>query len=131
MARTVNITGSDNWYVGTDHEFICEILNGDGTAAIDITGWSLSWMMKKRKADLDAAAVLTKATGGNGIVISGVFNAVTASNLQRATITVQDTDYALIRAGSLYYHELKRTDGGTETILIEGTATPKQGVHLA
>jgi hypothetical protein len=112
---------------GTDHRFVYTILNAAQTAAIDISGWALSFMAKRDSGDTDAAAVITKTTVA-GIVISGVFNAAPASNTQIATLTIEDTD-TLTVPEYLYEHELKRTDAGLETILSYGPFELVQGVH--
>ena len=114
-------------YLGADHTYPFTILNKAETLAVDITGWALSWMVKRRTSDADAAAVLTKTTG-SGIVIAGTFNSVITTNTQVATVTVLDTDTDAIAAG-LYHYELKRTDAGFETPLAFGTLTLKRGVH--
>jgi hypothetical protein len=114
-------------YLGADHTYPFTILNQAETLAVDISGWALSWMVKRRKSDADAAAVLTKTTV-SGIVISGTYNATITTNTQVATVTVADTDTDAIAEG-LYHYELKRTDAGLETPLAFGTLTLKRGVH--
>jgi hypothetical protein len=114
-------------FIGTDHQFVFHILNDDEDAAIDITGWTLSWMVKKSLAHLDAAALLTKTTV-SGITIAGVYSATPGSNLQRATVAIADTDTDAFTAGDRFY-ELKRMDAGADTILAYGTLTVKRGVH--
>lgn len=113
--------------IGEDLTFPYTILNATETTAIDITGWALSWMVKRAAADPDGAAILTKTTSA-GIVISGVFNAAPATNTQVATVTVADTDTEPLSPGP-YVYELKRTDAGAETTLAYGTLTLLQRVH--
>jgi hypothetical protein len=115
--------------MGEDHAFPCTILNATETAAVDITGWALSWMIKRNASDADLAAILTKVTP-TGIVISGTFNATPSVNTQKATVSVLDTDTDLLTPG-LYHHELKRTDAGVETTLITGLLELVQRVHHA
>lgn len=127
MAKVQDIVGDDAFLQGTDFTYPCEILNGAETAAIDITGWALSWLVKRYKADADVAALITKTTS-SGIAIAGSYNATPASNTQRATITVEDTDTTSLSPG-LYYHELKRTTSGSETVLITGLFELADTVH--
>lgn len=115
------------YFIGTDHQFVYEILNEGETAAINIASWTLSWMVKRRKSDADVDAVLTKTTT-SGIAIDGTFNATPGTNTQVATVTVDDTDTLTLPPGS-YYAELKRTDAGFETVLAYGVLTIKRGVH--
>lgn len=116
--------------IGEDHTFPCTILNATETLAVDITGWSLSWMIKILPADADIAAILTKTTTAGGIVIAGTFNATPSVNTQKATVTVLDTDTDLLEPG-VYYHELKRMDSGAETTLITGFLELVRRVHHA
>jgi hypothetical protein len=134
MALEQNILAEDNFFLGCDYELRCAIYQRDGVTPQDIAGWALSWMVKKRKGDSDAEALIEKTTApGAGITITGVYNADPAVNTQRAVVAVADTD----TGGSppldkgYYRHELKRTDEGAETILIEGSLYLKQAVHRA
>ncbi len=113
-------------FQGEDRKYVFTVLNAAETAAVDITGWTLSWMVKRFKADADLSALLTKTTAA-GIVISGVYNSVPATNTQIATVTVDDTDTTAIAEG-LYAHELKRMDNTFETVLSHGTFELVQGV---
>ena len=128
MAKQTPISGDEALFQGEDHTFVLTILNAAETAAIDITTWTLSWMVKRYTSDADAAALITKTAAASGIVISGVFNSVPATNTQIATVTLDDTDTTAIGEG-LYHHELKRTDAGFETILAYGAFELVQGVH--
>ena len=114
-------------FLGTDHQFILHVKNEAETASVDITGWALSYMIKRHKSDADGAALVTKTTAA-GITIAGTFNSNPAVNLQRATVTLADTDTATLADG-VAYHEWKRTDDGFETILAYGQQTLVQGVH--
>lgn len=118
------------YYLGTDFAYVFEILNETETAALDIAGWALSFMVKTRRTDSDGAAILTATTALGSIVIAGVFDAVVATNTQRATVTIADTDFETAPAGSKYW-ELKRTDAGLETVLADGTVPFRRSVHRA
>jgi hypothetical protein len=94
-----------------------------------MTGWSLSWMLKRSPYHADSEALLTKTTP-TGIVITGTFHATPAQNQQRATVTIADTDTENLPAGAWPY-ELKRTDPGAETILAYGLVELVRSVHHA
>jgi len=127
VAKQQDILGDDAYLQGTDFTYPCEILNGAETAAIDISGWALSWLVKRYKADADNAALITKTTS-SGIAIAGSYNSDPDVNTQLATITVEDTDTTALSPG-IYYHELKRTTAGSETILIYGRFELRDTVH--
>src|SRR5688572_14795698 len=114
---------------GTDKQYVFTIQNKAQTLCIDITGWALSWMVKRNKSDADVAAVLTKTTANGGIVISGAFNATPSVNTQVATVIVADTDSTTMTG--MYFHELKRTDAGLEADLSEGLFEILTPVHIA
>lgn len=120
MAIQSNITASDEWYTGEDKQLVFTIYQSDGTTAQDVTGWALSWRLKKRATDADSASILTKTT------VSGIALTTPASGI--VTVTVDDTDTDSL-APQTYYHELKRTTAGNETVLAYGTALLKQALH--
>lgn len=115
--------------IGIDQRYDCTILNKAKTQAIDITTWALSWMVKRRVSDPDASALMTK-TIGNGIVIVGIFNEAPAQNAQVARVSIADDDTVNLTPG-LYVYELKRTDPGFETPLIDGNLHLEYTVHRA
>lgn len=127
MAKEQNLTGTDAVFQGTDLALPCHIKNAAETTSIDITGWTLSWMVKRYRSDADLSALITKTTSG-GIAIAGSFNSDPDINTQRATVTIEDTDSISLSPG-LYFHELKRTTNGAETVLIYGTFDLKEAVH--
>ena len=93
------------------------IYQSDGVTPQDITGWTLSWMLKRKATDADASALVTKAatltTPASGI----------------CTVALTDDDTSALLAGNLYRHELKRTNTGLETVLSYGKVNIKQAVH--
>lgn len=123
MSKETNV----ELFLGVDHQFEFTILNAGETAAIDVATWTLSWMLKRRWSDADAAKLLQK-TSGSGITITGTFNATPGTNTQRVVVTIADEDTDALAQGKRYY-ELKRTDAGFETILAYGALTLKKGVH--
>jgi hypothetical protein len=130
MAIERNITEDDDWYVGEDKtlpatiyqsDYAVDPLTGVVTGTLqDITGWTLSWLVKRKASDADADALITKTTS------SGIALTTPASGL--CTITVADTDTDSIPQGT-YHHELKRMDAGFEAVLIRGRAVIQGAVH--
>ena len=114
-------------WLGTDFQYVFHVKNNAEDTAIEITGWALSWMVKRYRSDADASAILTKTTA-SGIAIAGTFHQTPALNTQRATVTLADTDSSSLNPG-LYHYELKRTDDGYETVLAYGQMVFNQGVH--
>lgn len=117
-------------FVGVDHEFSFPILDAAEAAAVDVSGWSMSWMVKRKKTLADADKTFEKTTGGGGLAVTGVWNATPASSTQRVVATVEDTDTDGLKPGT-YYHELKRTGAGVETILSYGELELLAAVHKA
>lgn len=105
----------------TDAEFAAQI--ADATASTqNITGWSLSWMVKKTASEPDSRALIVKTTA------SGI--ALTTPSSGICTVTIEDDDVnGVIHGGVTYTHELKRTDAGSETVLCQGDFTLSQAVH--
>jgi hypothetical protein len=120
MAIKAPIAASDEWYAGEDKSLVFTIYQSNGTTAQDLTGWTLSWTLKRFASDLDVAAILTKTT------VSGITLTTPGSGV--ATVAVADTDTDPIVPG-LYHHELKRTNAGNETVLSYGTAVLRQALH--
>lgn len=114
-------------FLGEDKALEFTIYNDAETAIVNITGWSLSFMIKRYKSDADGAALLTKTTG-SGIVISGTYNSIPATNTQIATVTILDTETTGLAEGLAYY-ELKRMDANFETVLAYGTLQLPKAVH--
>jgi hypothetical protein len=120
MAVESNIAESDDFFIGEDKSLTWTIYQSDGTTAQDVTGWALSWTVKRREGDLDASAVLTKTTS------SGIELTTPASGI--VTVTVADTDTDSLHPQT-YYHELKRTDAGFETVLTYGRMVLRRALH--
>lgn len=87
----------------------------------DITGWDLSFMVKKKKTYADSSALITKTTGGGGIAITDGVNG-------RCQIALDDADIVDIVGGNLHYYELKRVTP-VKTVLAQGEFKLKQAVH--
>lgn len=115
--------------IGTDQSYEFTAYTSSAQTTIrEITGWALSFLVKRKATDADVDAVITKTTAGGGIVISGTFNATPASNTQKATVSIADTDTDSLTAG-VYRWELKRTDAGSEARIAYGTIVLNQTVH--
>lgn len=120
MALKQHISADAHLFIGEDKSLVFTIYQSDGRTAQDITGWTLSWMVKADLADVDGSAVLTKTTS------SGIALTTPASGI--CTVTIADTDTDSLTAGR-YYHELKRTTAGSETVLAYGDCHLIRGVH--
>ena len=99
-------------FVGVDHQYVCT-----ESSATPMTGWALSFRVKRNASDPDGDAVVTLTTP-TAITISGAV----------ATVKVADTDTDHVAAGP-YVWELKRTDPGAETVLGYGAFRLVRGVH--
>jgi hypothetical protein len=124
MAKQTHL---EDVFIGTDVTFRFHIKDEDEDAAVNITGWALSFMVKADPADADDDALVVKTTS-SGISISGSFDSSPAANTQRATVTLEDSDTHLYEALRGYW-ELKRTDAGSETVLGYGDFDLTRGVH--
>jgi hypothetical protein len=114
--------------IGTDQAYDVTVYTSEAKTTVrEITGWALSFFVKRKATDADNVALVTK-TSGSGIAISGSFNASPASNTQIATVTIADTDTDSLNAG-VYRWELKRTDAGSEARVAYGTISFNQTVH--
>lgn len=131
MAVETHITADHDLFIGEDKSLVCTIYQSDyavnpltgvvsGTAQ-NITGWTLSWVLKRKTSDADVSAILTKTTAAGGIALTTAASGI-------ATVTIADTDTDTFTPGT-YYHELKRTDAGFETVLITGRAVLKRALH--
>jgi len=115
-----HIEEADGFFVGEDKSIVITVYQSDKKTPQDITSWALSWMLKSQLSDVDGSALLTKTT------VSGI--ALTTPGSGICTITVADTDTDALTPGRLY-HELKRTDAGSETVLAHGRCVLRRGVH--
>lgn len=111
-------------FQGTDRELRFTVLNEAETEAVDVTGWNLSWMLKKRKSDADLSAAITETS----FTVTGVYNPDPDLNTQRLVLTLEDVDTDALTAG-VYYHELKRMNAGNEAVLSYGPFTLRHSVH--
>lgn len=135
MAYQRDITEDDKVFYDTDQALEFIIADGDPTTEqlaagdyvpIDISGYSLIWVLK-RKATSEVA-LIEKRTAGGGISITGTWDADPTANTQRVRVLIDDTDTygpevspVQIVAPGTYAHALKRLDTGAETIYTWGS----------
>ena len=131
MAIERNITSTDGWFTGTDKKLVFAVYKADKVTPEDVTIWDMSWMVKRFFTTLDADALVKKTTALGSLTITGVYNVDPVTNTQRVRCTVTDEDIAVLKAVPVkYYHELKRTEAGSEEILVYGTLELIQAVHI-
>jgi len=115
-----DIGRDQNLVIGEDRTINIDVNQADGSTAQSMTGWALSWFLMD-KPEGTALATLTTAseiTIGNG-----------DGTDDRAAITVADTvTEALTDSSALYWHELWRTDAGSESRIAYGTVHILKGV---
>lgn len=127
MAIKVSIGGNGTLFIGEDKTFRFEILQqrDDGlphdatSVPEDVSGMSLLMDVRSTTTSPDPAILSKTAT------ITGVYNAVRASNTQRAVVVVTDTEMNLFRARS-YQYSVKRMDDGSETVYAYGDFVPEK-----
>lgn len=116
------------YVLGTDDGWDFTIYTSKQRVQIrDTAGFTLNFMVKRQKSDLDAAALYsTTAT------ITGTYHSDPAVNTQVAQVTIADTDLpaTTTTAGSVHW-ELKRMDAGHEGIGAAGRMTLIRPVHDA
>lgn len=114
--------------LGTDQAFDFTVYTTEAAAVVrEITGWALSFVVKRKGTDADLIALVTKTTS-SGIAIAGVFDAAPGTNTQKATVSIADADTDSLSAGT-YRWELKRTDAGSEARIAFGTIVFNQTLH--
>ena len=113
MAIRFNILASDEFFIGTDQTIQIDVKQSDESTAQTMTGWALAWDLKPSPNE---AVSISKTT------VSGITIGDGAGTDDRATITIDDEDTEAISPG-VYYHQLRRTDAGSERILSFGDVT--------
>jgi hypothetical protein len=121
VAVQKDITADDDFFQGEDKALLDTIYQSDGTTVQNVTGWAISFMVKKHATDSDANAKITKTTAAGGIVLTAPLSGL-------ITITLTKADTVNLPADS-YAYEVKRTDVGSGTVLTQGKLTLLQGVH--
>ena len=124
MSYESNIDASALFFAGEDKTLSYEVL-GEG-AMEDVAGWALAWELRpivvgREPYRAQGASVINKTTAaGDGITITGTYNANRSANTQRVVVAIGDTDTEEL-AGGRYVCSLKRTDAGLEAVLSHGT----------
>src|SRR4051812_1684726 len=101
---------STPWYLGEDKVIELTVTDAAG-AAVNITGWSLSFMVKRHREDADVDALITKTTDDD--------IALTDPTHGEAEATVEKAALADVVSGSTYFREWKRTDSGFNAVLVQ------------
>lgn len=110
---------------GEDWPIELSVLDDDGVP-VDISGWSVRFLIKRRLRDADADAIIDKSTDDD-LSISGTYNADPDVNTQVVTGTIADTETDGVVPG-LCYFEWRRTDDGYERVLGDGVVRIARGV---
>lgn len=121
MAVVFDIRERHRWFKNAAKKFRFTCREEEGGAVDDISGFSLSWLVKKRVSDLDASALITKTTASGGITITDGPNGI-------CLVSVLDSDTINLAHGT-YVHELKRLDAGLETVYCHGSAILLPSAH--
>lgn len=109
---------ANDYFTGEDKDLVFTVYSSNAqTAAQNITGYTITWMLKAKRGAADADALLTK-TATLTTAASGI-----------CTVSLTDDDISTLVGEKRYFHELKRTDSGNETVLSYGTFTLQQAVH--
>jgi hypothetical protein len=106
MAARITFGGNGQLFVGEDKTVEFEILDTRGLP-VDITGWSLRLVVKSQ-----ANTVLIDKNA----TITGTYNVDRVTNTQRAVVTLTDDDLSI--DDGVHQYSLKRTDSGSETVLV-------------
>ena len=102
MATNTDLLASGGYriFAGEDRDLVYTVADSAG-AAVDVTGWAISWV----------AGAVTKTVG------AGVALTTPASGVVTVTLAAADTE-AL--SGLLSHYRLRRTDTGANVVLAYG-----------
>jgi hypothetical protein len=137
MAYRRDITEDDMVFKGTDLILSYTIYSGNpsaeeiaaGTASPeDVTGWQISWTLRKQPNSPDPALIEKTNDSGGGIDITGTWGSDAASSTQRIEVTLSEADTydptgspaVDVRRGT-YAYALRRTDTGSKAVLAFGS----------
>jgi len=125
MSITQNITAAHKWFIGEDKILEFEPLADDGKLPTDptkgvedVSGRTFAYWLAKSETAVEP--FFEKRTGGQGITITGVYNADRSVNTQRIAVAIEDTDTDDLKAGT-WYHALKQIVAGGDAIYVDGT----------
>jgi hypothetical protein len=108
MAALATIGGDGGIFVGEDKSLRFEVLDNNGIP-VDIAGWGIRFLVQSQ-----SHTVLIDKTA----TITGTYNADRVVNTQLAVVTLTDDDLTI--DDGVHQHSLKRTDSGSETVLVYG-----------
>ena len=116
--------------LGTDDAipFVIRASDAADAVCVDVSSYAMSFKIKRSRRDEDDRTLVSKASGGNGITVSGTFAEDPDTNEQQVIVAVADTDTDTI-AHSNGVFELKRTDPGAEKVLAHGPVKFIRSVH--
>lgn len=130
MAYEAHVTRARLFFTGEDKGYAFIVyapgstnadIADDTATRQDISGWALSWMVKRHKTDPDASAMIAKTIGDGVVITDGPTGA--------CLVTVTDDDLSVLNGERQYHHELKRVDPGYRTVLSFGVYVLNQAVH--
>ncbi len=121
MAKDTAVT----MFVGEDRLLEMHVKNLAEDTSINVSGWTIAFLLKRKLSNADASALITKTAA-----VAGTFNSDPDTNTQRATVTIEDSDNVSLTPG-LCFWEMKRTDAGFETVLGYGRFNLRRGVHVS
>ena len=108
-AVETDIAKSEHWFAGEDRS-LEYLVNDSAGADLDMGAFALTWELKD---SLDSDAALITKTVGSGITVANG----TGTN-DKATVAVDDVDTEGLDGS--YFHILRRTDAGSESVLSFG-----------
>lgn len=137
MAIESPITKDDHWFIGakTVHQFVV-YTDHTQTVVKDVTGYAMRYVLRRALlaprttssvTAVDDPVLVEKATGGEGITISGTFNSSPALNTLFVFVTIDAEDTEGLDPLVMYRDALMRTDDGEEDVL---SFSGKRGVQL-
>ena len=129
MAAEDSVSAEEKWFIGADTPLRYRVYTTDAhTACPDVSGYAMRYVLRKGKAqDLaDDPVLIEKATGGDGITVSGDFDADPEQNQQYVFVQIDAEDTEDLEPGR-YQDALMRTDDGSGYVL---SYSGKRGVEL-
>lgn len=112
MAVETNIT-KGQWFIGSDLVLRFNIKQEDLITPQDMTGWTLSFVLREKTQD--GTIKISKTTS------SGIALANGSGTNDRANVTIQRADTLALREG-IYWYALWRSDDPNDTVLAYGSA---------
>lgn len=112
--------------VGTDKIYPIRVTSGG--IPVDVSTWTLNFMVKQKLTFPDSRAVITKSNGV-GLSVSGAFSVDPNVTQQTVYVTIAAADSLAIRPADDYEAELKRMDTNFEAVLLQGLFPIRAAVH--